>query len=141
MQITLVPVEGIDVVWKRIEDYVQGTAEYTHGRYTKGDIRTGLMTKPQHLWLAHEGEEVFGFVVTEIANYPQLKALVMHFTGGRELDSWKPQMLEMLQSFSKLHGCDVIESFGRAGWAKVFKKDGFKSMYNFYELPVEGNTQ
>jgi hypothetical protein len=137
MEITLVPVEGVDAVWKRIENYAQGAADYTYGRFTKGDIRSGLKRKPQQLWVAHEGEKVLGFVVTEMASYPQLKALVMHFTGGIELESWKPMMLEKLQEFSRLHGCDIIESFGRAGWGKVFKKDGFVSRFNFYELPVE----
>ena len=138
MEITLVPIDGVDAVWKRIEDYAQGAADYTYGRFTKNDIRSGLKKKPQQLWVAHEGEEVFGFVVTQMADYPQLKALVMHFTGGEKLEEWKEPMLEKLQQFSKMHGCDIIESFGRMGWGKVFKQDGFVSRFNFYELPVEG---
>jgi len=136
MEITIVEASDVDKIWTKIEDYAQGAADYTYGRYTKGDIRRGLKTKPQTLWVAHVGEEVFGFVVTEFADYPQMKALVMHFTGGIELERWKTPMLEMLQKYSRLNGAEVIESFGREGWAKVFKKDGFKSLYNFYELPV-----
>lgn len=136
MEITIVEAKDVDGIWKRIEEYAQGAADYTYGRFTKGDIRSGLKSKPQTLWIAHEGEEVYGFVVTEFADYPQLKALVMHFTGGKELEKWKTPMLELLQKFARMNGADVIESFGRAGWAKVFKKDGFKSLHNFYELPV-----
>ena len=140
MEITVISPQDVDKVWKRIEEYVQGAADYTYGRFTKGDIRTGLKTKPQTLWVAHEGEDIYGFVVTAFGDYPQMKVLVMHFTGGKELEKWKPQMLNSIQEFSRLHGCDMIESFGRGGWAKVFKKDGFKSLYNFYELPVEGGV-
>jgi len=46
-------------------------------------------------------------------------------------------MLELLQKFGKENDCNIIESYGRAGWAKVFKNDGFKSRFMFYELPVE----
>lgn len=136
MDITVVEANDVDKVWKRIEDYAQGAADYTYGRFTKGDIRSGLKNKPQTLWIAHEGEEVFGFVVTEFANYPQKKALVMHFTGGVKLELWKDDMLELLQQYARMNGCDMIESFGRQGWAKVFKEDGFVSRFNFYELPV-----
>jgi hypothetical protein len=46
-------------------------------------------------------------------------------------------MLELLQRFAKDHGCSVIESYGRPGWEKVFKNDGYKEVFKFYELPVE----
>ena len=61
----------------------------------------------------------------------------MHFTGGVQLKKWKNEMLQILQRFAKDHGCKVIESFGRPGWEKVFKNDGYKSRFVFYELPVE----
>ena len=70
--------------------------------------------------------------------YPQMKALTMHFTGGIELFKWKNEMLSVLRSFAKDCGCQTIESFGRTGWKKVFSKDGFKSKFMFYELSVEG---
>ena len=136
MDITVVEAKDVDKIWSKIDSYAQGAADYTYGRFTKGDIRSRLKTAPQTLWIAHEGEEVYGFVVTEFTDYPQMKALVMHFTGGKELERWKTPMLDLLQKFCRMNGAEVIESFGRPAWAKVFKEDGFKSLFNFYELPV-----
>lgn len=138
MEVTVVLPEHYDAVWPLISDYMKGAADYTYGRFTVDDIKNGLHTSPQQLWIAYEGEQVYGAVVTEIVTYPQIKALVMHFTGGKDLPKWKAQMLELLQSFGKDNGCDIIESYGRAGWAKVFKDDGFVSRFMFYELPVKG---
>lgn len=137
MQVSLVLPEHIESVWPSIETYMQGAAEYTFGRYTVEDIKKGLYEKPQHLWIAFKDNEMFGTVVTEVFEYPRMKALVMHFTGGKELTLWKSPMLEVLQKFAKDHGCNIIESYGRRGWGKVFENDGFKEKFMFYELPVE----
>lgn len=137
MEVSVVLPEHYDAVWPLIKDYMDGAAKYTYGRFTVDDIRKGLDDNPQQLWVAYEEDKVYGAVVTEFIIYPQCKALVMHFTGGKELQRWKSNMLELLQKFAKENKCDVIESYGREGWAKVFKNDGFVSRFMFYELPVE----
>lgn len=124
-------------VWHLIHDYMEGAAKYTHGRYTVDDIKEELLKGNQQLWIAYD-DKIYGAVVTEVIEYPQMKALIMHFTGGIELPKWKNEMLSVLRSFAKDCGCKTIESFGRTGWKKVFSKDGFKSKFMFYELPVEG---
>jgi len=136
---TYVPKEYVELVWPKIEDYLKGAADYTYGRFLVSDIKDGLLTKDQQLWVAYdeETEAVYGAVVTQILTYPRMQTLVMHFTGGIELPKWKSSMLQLLQDFAKNNGCAVIESYGRDGWEKVFKDDGFKKRFMFYELPVE----
>lgn len=137
MQISIVPVEHIESVWPQIEGYLKGAADYTYGRFSIEDIKHGVLTSPQQLWIAFDDRKIYGAVVTEITQYPKLKTLMMHFTGGIELPKWKNEMLKTLQKFAKDFECNVIESYGRRGWEKVFKDDGFKSRFMFYELPVE----
>jgi len=138
MIITVVLPEDYDNVWHLIHEYMVGAAKYTHGRYTVEDIKRCLSENPmQQLWVAYD-DKVYGAVITEIIQYPQMKALVMHFTGGIELPKWKDDMLILLRRFAKDYGCKTIESFGRTGWKRVFKNDGFKSKFMFYELSVEG---
>ena len=96
-----------------------------------------MFVKPQELWIAFENEVIYGVVVTEIVEYPQMKALVMHFTGGKELPKWKDEMLALLQKYARDKQCSIIESYGRRGWGNVFKNDGYKERFTFYELPVE----
>lgn len=136
MKVSLVRPEDYDNFWHLIKDYMEGAAKYTYGRFTVDDILHGLKTKPQQLWIAYD-DKVYGAVITEISQYPQMKSLVMHFTGGIELPKWKDEMLALLRLFAKDQGCKTIESFGRTGWKRIFKNDGFKSQFMFYELPVE----
>jgi len=137
VEITYIPPKDIDNIWTKLKPFVALAAEFTYGRFTTNDIRTGYKKGNQQLWLAHEGEEVLGFSITEIIEYPQTRALVMHFTGGKDLPLWKTPMLKDIQEFGSNNGCDIIESYGRVGWGKVFKEDGYKARFTFYELPVE----
>lgn len=137
MDITPLQNHEVDLLWSKLKDYFAMSAEYTYGRFTGNDVREKLKSNlGQQLWIAHEGEDVYGFVITEFCTYPQLKALVMHFTAGKELDKWKEPMLAVMQDYALNNGCDVIESLGREGWSKVFKQDGYKKLYTWYQLPV-----
>jgi hypothetical protein len=137
MKISAILQDDVDQVWSLIYGYMEGAAKYTHGRYTVDDIKSSFIKNHnQQLWIAYD-DKIYGAVITEIIQYPQMKALIMHFTGGIELPKWKDEMLSVLRSFAKDVNCQTIESFGRTGWKKVFSKDGFKSKFMFYELPVE----
>ena len=137
MQVSLVPVEHIEFLWPKIEKYLEGPAKYSYGRYEVEDIKQGLMTLPQHLWIAFEEDKVYGAVVTVINYYPRITTLEMRFTGGVEGMKWKTPMLAILQKFAKDQGCKVLESYGRPGWEKIFKNDGYERRFIFYEMPVE----
>jgi hypothetical protein len=140
MQVTFVPHEHIEMIWPKIESYMKGAADYTFGRFEVDDIKNDLIKHKdrQQLWIAFEDHEnIYGAVVTEIYQYPQTRALIMHFTGGKNLPKWKQPMLEILQQYAGDNECTIIESYGRPGWEKVFKSDGYKQRFIFYELPVE----
>jgi cobalamin biosynthesis Co2+ chelatase CbiK len=135
MKITAIHPLDYDIVWKDIKEYMEGAAKYTHGRFTANDIYNELSKGNQQLWIAYD-DKVYGAVITEIIAYPQMKTLIMHFTGGVELPKWKDEMLAILRKFAKDHQCKVIESYGRSGWKRIFKNDGFNSKFMFYELPI-----
>tara|TARA_R110000868_G_scaffold127996_1_gene335926 strand:- start:212 stop:628 length:417 start_codon:yes stop_codon:yes gene_type:complete len=137
MNILLVNKEDYTKVFPKIELYLEKAAQYTYGRFSANDIKNELLTKQQQLWIAFDNVDNYGFVVTEVIQYPKMKVLIMHFTAGKELVKWKDAMLSNLQNFAKFNDCKIIESYGRPGWAKVFKSDGYKQQFIFYELPVE----
>lgn len=137
MQINIVTKDAYVDVWPYIKEYMEGAAKYTYGRFTSADILHDLLHRELQLWVAVEDDEIYGAVVTEIISYPRLNALVMHFTGGHKLPKWKNEMLKTLQHFAKNNTCSIIESYGRPGWGKVFKHDGYVARYVYYELPVE----
>jgi hypothetical protein len=137
LEVDIVFKEDINIIFPFIKDYLKGAADYTHGRYTVEDIHNDITSGNKQLWVTYEGSKIYGAVVTEILNYPQKKVLVLHFTGGIEFDKWHKAILESLKLFAKQQQCDAIEFCGRNGWTKLFKQDGYKPIFTFYELTLE----
>jgi hypothetical protein len=138
IEVSAVPPEYIDTCWSQIEQYMEKAARYTYGRFTADDIYESVVEHGYHLWVAFEGKEILGAVVTQFMIYPKRKTLSMTFCGGKRLHEWKAPMLKLLQRFAVDMGCDAVEATARKGWAKIFKDDGYKEQWVTFELPVQG---
>lgn len=136
IQVSLVPPEHVEKLWPRIFPHLAKAAEYTFGRYEPEDILEFILNGAAHLWIAFNEEDIIGVTITRFWQYPRKKCLDMVFIGGDEGFSWKEQMLSTLQRWGADSGCEVIESSGRPAFARVFKNDGYRLLWQVYELPV-----
>ena len=136
MEVSLVPPQLIDGLWPRIFPHLSKASDYTFGRYEPEDILEFVVSGDAHLWVVFDGEDIIGITVTRFWEYPRKKCLDMVFIGGDEGFSWKDPMLEILQRWARDNGCEAIESSGRVGFARAFKDDGYKMLWQVYELPV-----
>lgn len=136
MQVTMVPKEYVQQCWPAVEEYLKGAAEYTHGRYEVEDIYDAIMDYDHTLWIAFDDEKIKGAVVTNFAHYPKKKYLVMSFCGGVELNTWKDDMLKLLQHWAHDTQCDGVEATARLGWTKIFKNDGHLPLWQTFQLPA-----
>lgn len=136
MDITVLEPHYVDYMWDRLQPHFERAASVTHGRYTANDIRMKLKNSAQQLWIAHEGEEVYGFATTNFLDYPQMRVLLMNFTGGVEFHKWHVPIIAKFKEFAKTNGCSALEAYGRGGWEKVFKNDGYKKLNTVFELPL-----
>jgi hypothetical protein len=134
--ISLVPVDYVDQVWGTVEPYLKKALKYTVGKYEPEDVRSLVVDYGYPLWIAFDDEGIKGAVITRFIQYPRKKYLFLEFCGGRDGFSWKAPMLDVLRSWAKDNGCDGIEGAGRAGWRKVFEKDGYKPIVQHFELGV-----
>ena len=136
MQVSAVPAEYVKQVWPDVKEYLQGAADYTHGRYEVEDILDSITDYDHTLWIAFTEEGIKGAVVTNFIDYPRKRMLCMSFCGGVQLENWKDPMLQLLQRWAKDNECDGIEATARLGWSKIFKSDGHKSLWQTFELPL-----
>jgi hypothetical protein len=136
MEVSMVPAEYVDTCWAKIEPFVEKAAEYTYGRYSASNLYDMVKDGDHQLWVAYDGGDFKGTVLTNVMNYPQRRVLCMGFCGGIELKDWKAPMLDLLKRYAKDMGCDSIEAFGRPGWANVFKNDGYQTKWITFELPI-----
>ena len=136
IKVSMVPTEHVVKLWDQVRPHLKKAAAYTYGRYEVEDILDCITDYDYTLWVAFDKTGIKGAVVTSVTQYPKKKYLDMVFTGGIELETWKKPMLELLQKWAFDTKCDGIESTGRPGWAKIFRSDGHKPLWNTYELPV-----
>ena len=137
MEVSLVPPEFVEGLWSRIFPHLSRASEYTFGRYEPEDIFEVVVNGDAHLWIViNDEEEIIGITVTRFWQYPRKKCLDMVFIAGDEGFSWKDPMLKVLQHWAYDNGCEVIESSGRPGFSRAFKDDGYKLLWQVYELPV-----
>jgi hypothetical protein len=138
IEVSAVPTEYINTCWSQVEEFLEGAADYTHGRFTLGNIYDRIVEDGYQLWVAIDEEKIIGAVVTNVTTDPQKKVLAMPYCGGVELHKWKDPMLALLRRFAADVGCEAIEATARKGWAKVFKDDGYQERWVTFELPLQG---
>ena len=132
--VSLVPTEYVDQVWGTVEPYLKKALKYAAGKYEPEDVYSLVVDYGYPLWVAFDDEGIKGAVITRFVQYPRKKYLFLEFCGGRDGFSWKAPMLDVLRSWAKDNGCDGIEGAGRAGWRKVFERDGYKPIVQHFEL-------
>jgi hypothetical protein len=136
IEVSYVAPEHVEAVWPKVEKYLMGAADYTYGRFTVVDIYKSIVMSGNSLWIAFEGENVLGAVVTNMIAYPRKKMLCMQFCGGEQFDLWHNQIIALLRQSAKDNGCDGLESSARPGWARIFKDDGYSQCWVTFELPL-----
>ena len=136
MQVSMVPNDHVDVVWDSIKDYLEGAAQYTYGRYTVDDIYDCIKEYDYTLWIAFDEDKIKAAVLTNFTHYPHKKYLNMAFCGGEEINTWIEPVIKMLQCWAFDNKCDGLEATARLGWAKVFKNDGYKPLWQTFQLPA-----
>ena len=136
IQISIVPSDRIMDAWALVEPYMELAADATNGRYTPSDILDALLNMNHDLWVVFDDIGVKGALVTAIKQYPSKRYLELAFIGGDNGHAWKDQMLSILRRWAYDNSCDGIESCARLGWAKIFKDDGYRPMWQVFELPL-----
>lgn len=129
LQITLVPYGQISYVIPSLIKYLEKSEGWTHGRSSVDDIVRFVLTGQMHLWAVYEAdtEQVFGYVITEVKQYPQCKMLVIQYCAmePNHMRYVEEVMHETSERFAQTMGCAGIEFFGRPGWEPHVKKRGF----------------
>jgi hypothetical protein len=115
--------------------YLRKSEAWTRGRATVDDIVRFLYTGQMDLWVIVDTKTVYGYVITEIKNYPRQKWLVLQYAAGLPgcIEKVDTQMHELLEKFARDAGCSGVEYIGRPGWRKDARKHGYVTESVTYE--------
>jgi len=121
IEIMQIPSALVPSVWPLALPLLEGPIEMTKGCYLPEDVSMFCQGGEMQLWLAVDGEDVLAAYVTEIAVYPRKKRVRATFAGAKPhtLEKWLESMVNAIEAWSKIWGCEGIEAMGRKGWTKV----------------------
>ena len=136
MKVSLVPIEHINAVWERLVPMLDPAVAVTNGRYTTYDVYVAAQKSNIQLWIAFEGESIYGLEVTCVTDYPSKRVLTSMFTGGAKLREWRAEMMDVLVRWAKDNQCTAIEGYGRDGWVKMLEPYGVTKGLVMFEKEV-----
>jgi len=137
VRVSAVPKELVPNIWPQVEQYVRDAVAHSQGKYETEDVLSLVLEYDYPLWIAFDGDDIKGAVITRFIDYPRKRYLSLEMCGGKESAVWKKPMLDMLRNWAKDNKCDAIEAHGRVGWERVFRDEGYKSTLQSFELPLD----
>lgn len=135
MDIHLVPPTNVAGLVPALLPYLEESESWTRGRATKDDLLQFVSNGRMHLWVVEQDENVYGHIITEVKEYPQLKMLAVQYCAMKPwtMDLVSDKMHEIAERFAKDAGCAGVEFVGRPGWRNVAKENGYSVQSVVYQ--------
>jgi len=136
MIISLIPHDGLDDAWREAAPHIMRATDRSFERYGLYDIFKALKTGHQQLWVVYDDDTVIAAFTTSVTDYPGRRILTCQFCGGAQLTEWSGPATEVLQSYAKQTGCTLVELYGRKGWVRELKKQGWADEFTAFQIEV-----
>lgn len=108
-----------------IRPHIEKMAEGSSGRYEWTDIFAALAAGRMQLWIALDGSEIACVLITEIVNYPRLRAMRCIGVSGHRPRRWM-QMLKLVEDAAReKFGCAVFEALHQLGHERLLRTGGW----------------
>lgn len=108
-------------LWDTVEPLLQKAVDRSDGLLTIDGVKDAILSGRWQLWIVWDGETICAAGATEVNNYT---CFVWAF-GGENMSDWFPLHQE-LEAWAKLIGCKSIHFFGRLGWERVMRPEGYE---------------
>jgi len=120
---------GLDIkYWDNVKDGLQLALDIDNNKFSLDDLLEAIEKHDMQLWCIHDGEIKVTFV-TQILNYPQKKVLDCVALAGKDPESWIDMLLASMEKFAIENKCDLMETGGRKGWERLFKRNGWRNTH------------
>lgn len=128
--VSFVAPKTIESAWKYCEHMLAKAVKHARGELDMEDVRKECLENNMQLWMVFTAEpEFLGAAVTQLVQYPRLKAVRIVLLGGKDFVSWKLKLDQELCEFARREGCGRMEAFGRAGFVRSLQDLGYEKMY------------
>lgn len=121
----------VPILWPSVLEFLYNVVNHSED-LDLATVRKRLLFKELQLWLVTKNREQLGVFVTEI----KPPALMLAMLGGKDVQEWLPDVIDVANRFGGEHGCNYIEVIGRPGWRKFQKQMGFRHTYSVFRKEI-----
>mgnify|MGYP001614377256 CR=1 FL=1 len=116
-ELLCIPPEHIDLVWRKVRPLiVSGVERCDFSDFAS--VECDVLSNDALLWVAYDGKEIAGALVTQITKTEKRKICTLVAGGGHGRKRWLG-LLDQIEQYAKAEGCSVTRIIGREGWAAV----------------------
>ena len=136
IEIKQVDIEGVDVFWDKVKNWVYKVVVQSNGRHTLDSTYKLLKQGTMTMFLITDKKKLCAVYVVQKVYYPAKIVLGILFCGGSKVIKEVKKIEKFFLNYAKEQKCDGLEIIGRKGWDKVIKKNNleFKRTGFFYEV-------
>lgn len=127
-----VPVAELGAWIARVSPHIRNMAESSGGRFIGEDILDALYRDRMQLWVIQDGGEHIATCITEIIEYPRLKAIRIIAAVGTHAQRWA-HLHEAAWDWGKTQGCTKFEALTRPGWQRLLAPFRFRLFHTLLE--------
>lgn len=131
---------GVSAVWDKILPSLQKFPELWNRSVDLDTLKLQLEAGGLTLWVVLEGDILAMAFITQITNYPTMRALEVVWGVGRGMDDWLQLVLSALENFAARGGLDYVDVCGRKGWERPLARYGYEYFSSRYIKRVARET-
>jgi len=140
MIVTLVATENMHLAWPGMEDAVAEAIE-GHGReLTVNSVRDLLFKGELQLWVCAIEMQIFGWAITAVVHYAEMKRLRFLLLGGNNINLWLKHIDAVEQWAAKMDIAEV-EAWVRPGLRKKMESFGYAKAYEMVTKCIEKRVE
>ena len=125
MYVSGIPSSKVNDVWDRCKKFIEMGNNKSQQEMNVDDIYQKLLTTDMQLWMVFsEDAEIVSVLTTEVVLYPRMKTCRIVTLGGKDMDDWVEQFLEVLEEWALENDCVC-----RKGFIKKLEKYGYEHTY------------
>ncbi len=130
-----IPIPQINEVWEEVRPWIEKACETTRGKFDAEDIRAGLLTGEDQLWI-WKTATAFAVGITRLSNYPKQRVCNLRIVTGTNMAEWADACIETIEKWARANGCQAMEFQARPGWKAFLKPRGYDETHLYLERPL-----
>ena len=126
-KIELLSAKSVEENIDAIKCFIEMGFEFSDGKYVFDDVKESILSANMQVWGVVKDEKLCAALLTQIIHFPHEKRLLLFSLGGDGFKKWG-HLLRHIENWAAIIKVSAIELFGRRGWIKLLKDEGYEEI-------------